>query len=504
MPSASKWARGVEGQRKGDLGNGRFLNPIVAGDHPDPTILKDGADYYMTFSSFTARPGLVIWHSRDLVNWAPLGPVLPDPAGSVLACDLVKHAGRYYIYMPSGGIHVIYADNIRGPWSKPIPLNVGGIDPGHIVGEDGKRYLFLSAGNRVALTDDGLATAGMVEKVYDGWKYPTDWVVEGFSLESPKLMRRGDYFYLVCAEGGTYGPPTSHMATVARSKSIHGPWENSPHNPLVHTYSATEPWWSRGHGTLVEGPTGDWWLVYHAYENGFRTLGRQVLLEPITWTPDGWPKALGGDAGKPMLKPRGGQAGPHGFPLSDDFTENRLGLQWAFAAPEPSENMRAKYASGTLTITGKGTSPTNCSPLSCIVGDQAYEVSVEIELDPAAPGSIGGLLLLSNPNLYLGTAHDGARLLIYRSGQPGRGNGAGRGGQPVAPTVRRIFLKIQNDRHIVSFYNSPDGMNWARQDIGIEASSYTRNGGGGESLRVALFAAGPGEIKFRQFRYRAL
>lgn len=70
--------------------------------------------------------------------------------------------------------------------------------------------------------------------------------------------------------------------------------------------------------------------------------------------------------------------------------------------------------------------------------------------------------------------------------------------------MRRIFLKIQNDRHIVSFYNSPDGMNWARQDIGIEASSYTRNGGGGESLRVALFAAGPGEIKFRQFRYRAL
>src|SRR5690349_3422078 len=64
-------AYGIEGQRKADLGTGTFVNPIVPGDHPDPTILKDGDDYYMTFSSFLSYPGAVIWHSRDLVNWAP-------------------------------------------------------------------------------------------------------------------------------------------------------------------------------------------------------------------------------------------------------------------------------------------------------------------------------------------------------------------------------------------------------------------------------------------------
>ena len=69
-----RWGVGAEGQRKADLGNGFFQNPIVAGDHPDPTILKDGDDYYMTFSSFLSYPGLVIWHSTDLVNWAPIGP----------------------------------------------------------------------------------------------------------------------------------------------------------------------------------------------------------------------------------------------------------------------------------------------------------------------------------------------------------------------------------------------------------------------------------------------
>src|SRR6476620_8900755 len=103
--AAGAWRRGIEGQRQADRGDGTFLNPIVAGDHPDPTILKDGGDYYMTFSSFEAYPGLVIWHSRDLVNWAPIGPALSDPLGSVIASDLVKHAGKYYIYIPSGGIH---------------------------------------------------------------------------------------------------------------------------------------------------------------------------------------------------------------------------------------------------------------------------------------------------------------------------------------------------------------------------------------------------------------
>jgi xylan 1,4-beta-xylosidase len=69
---------GVDGQRKADLGNGFFRNPIVAGDHPDPTILKDGDNYYMTFSSFYSYPALVIWHSTDLVNWSKIGPALHE------------------------------------------------------------------------------------------------------------------------------------------------------------------------------------------------------------------------------------------------------------------------------------------------------------------------------------------------------------------------------------------------------------------------------------------
>ena len=166
------WARGIENQRRAARGDGTFVNPIIPGDHPDPTVLADGGAYYATFSSFDAYPGLVLWRSTDLVNWSPLAPTLHENVGSVWAPELVKHDGRYFIYFHARteqrrSIYVIYAKGIAGPWSEPIDLNIPRIDPGHAVGEDGKRYLFLSGGDRVRLSDDGLSTAGPIEHVYD-------------------------------------------------------------------------------------------------------------------------------------------------------------------------------------------------------------------------------------------------------------------------------------------------------------------------------------------------
>ena len=74
-----------------------------------------------------------------------------------------------------------------GPWSDPIDMGIKGyIDPGHAVGEDGKRYLFLNGGARVQISDDGLRRDGPIEQVYGGWPIPDDWVVEAPALEGPK------------------------------------------------------------------------------------------------------------------------------------------------------------------------------------------------------------------------------------------------------------------------------------------------------------------------------
>ncbi|MEO8681719.1 MAG: family 43 glycosylhydrolase [Vicinamibacterales bacterium] len=498
LAASNTWARGVEGQRKADLGNGYYLNPILPGDHPDPSILKEGADYYMTFSSFDAYPGLVIWHSRDLVNWQPVGPALFKNVGAVWAPDLVKHKGRYFIYFPGVGPYrsnyVIWADNIRGPWSEPIDLKIGRIDPGHAIGPDGKRYLFLSGGYLAPLADDGLSVTGEVKKVYDGWQYPADWIVEGFAPEGPKVISKGDYYYMVLAEGGTAGPPTGHMIVAARSKSIEGPWENSPYNPIIRTQSASEHWWSKGHGTLVEAADGRWFIVYHGYENGFYNLGRQTLLEPIEWTADGWFRTATLDPAQPIAKPAG-EAVANGFAYSDDFSSNRMGLQWSFYKGTETDRERYRYENKSLVLKGRGKSPADSSPLWFVTGDQAYEIEVEIDADP---GATAGLLLFYNQRLYAGLGYSATNFIMHSYGLD-------RPQAKPAHIGRTLHLRLRNDRHIVTIDYSVDGQHWDRYDRGMEVSGYHHNVGYDFlSLRPALYAAGTGEVRFRNFKYRAL
>lgn len=495
--------RGFEGQRKADRGDGTFLNPILAGDWPDPSILKDGRDYYMTFSSFEAYPGLQVWRSRDLVNWRPLVAALTQNVGSVWAPELVKHGGRYFIYFAAKAPNrnrtwVVWADKIEGPWSAPVELGLPTyIDPGHAVdARTGERWLFLSGGDRVKLAPDGLSLAGEPEHVYDPWRgYPDDWEIESFSPEGPKVARRGDWYYLITAVGGTAGPPTGHMVIAARSKSLAGPWEDHPRNPLVRTESVAEKWWSRGHATLVEGPAGDWWAVYHGYENGFWTLGRQALLAPVTWTADDWFEIGGGDLSKPLPKPRGGEAVVHGRALSDDFRGDRYGLQWNFFAPGPDEAKRISRSDGVLTLQAAGTAPSSGAPLLTVVGDQAYEIECDIEIDPDATA---GLILFYDRQLYCGLGFDRERFVTHQYGIER--------GRPANPHGRRMKMRLRNNRHIVSFWTNGDGgKTWVKFDRGMEVSGYHHNVRGGfMMLKPGFYAAGQGAARFRDFRYRAL
>ena len=251
-----------------------------------------------------------------------------------------------------------------------------------------------------------------MKKVYDGWKYPADWIVEGFAQEGPKILRHGDYYYMVLAEGGTAGPPTGHMIVAARSRTIEGPWENSPYNPIVRTTNAADRWWSKGHGTLIDDRAGRWWMVYHAYENGFYTLGRQTLLEPIEWLPDGWFRTAGADPAMPIVKPAG-ENGTHGFPLSDDFSTSKMGVQWSFYNGDASDRDRYRYANGTLVLKAKGKGPADSSPLWFVNGDQSYEIEVDIDADPDATA---GLLLFYSRRLYAGLGFSSKNLIMHSYG----------------------------------------------------------------------------------------
>lgn len=422
----------------------RLKTVIFPGDYPDPTILRDGNDFYMTHSSFTYFPALLIWHSTDLLHWEPVTRAVEDGDYSIFAPDLCKVGDKYYIYYPTsrGENYVVTADRIEGPWSAPVKLDVGGIDPGHVVAEDGQRYLYTNNGFVTPLSPDGLSAAGKPRKVYDGWAFPQDWETEGMWLESPKLLRHGDWFYLVSAEGGTAGPPTSHMVVVARSKSALGPWENSPHNPLVHTYSADEAWWSKGHGTLIDDADGNWYIVYHAYRNGFHTLGRSTIVESVEWTRDGWPVLAEPDGAK---WEQGGLQGDYSY-LRD--TSNPL----LWSAWQPG------FAGGTLRM------------MTAV--DASYEVTASFRVPE---NGTAGLFLFYNEAAKIGLG----------------------GGEP------EYALRIRNERNVASTWKKLPGGEWEKVEDGIDVSGLHHNNYQGFfALRPAYLLGGGAELV--SFEYKPL
>lgn len=481
---------------RADLGNGTYRNPVLAGKYGDPSVVRVGTDYYLTHSG-GGTPGVLIWHSRDLVNWRPLAKALRQSMDDVWAPELIHHQGTFYLYLPlaerlpDGSRRysnvVCTASHPEGPWSDPVDLHVDGyIDPGHVVDRDGRRFLYFNNGYVVELAPDGLSTVGALKRVYAGWQYPDEWIVECMCLESPKLIERDGWFYLVSAQGGTSGPSTSHMIVVARSRNALGPWDNSPFNPMLRTKSRAERWWSQGHGTLIDDVDGNWWVMYHAYENGYRTLGRQTLLMPVEWTPDGWPRIQADHTSTDILpKPTGTDVG-HGMPLSDDFESATLGLQWKHCDGPKSSSVLHSGGS-ELHMAARGKDIQDAAWIGCSPVHHAYEVQVEVIVPE---GAEAGLLLNTQPrDLWAGAGlRDGLALTYWRS-------------QPHSSTLyqgHRIFFRIRNLYHDMALCYSADGSEWSKFDRGMEVSSSF------DRYYIGLYALGAGEVIFRQFRYHGL
>ncbi|MFB3777483.1 MAG: family 43 glycosylhydrolase [Bryobacteraceae bacterium] len=540
----------LERQPTADLGNGYYRNPVIVGPGSDNTVVRVGKDFY-AMAGGAGWPDQLIWHSRDLVNWRPVTRAFHSGyAGGLYASEITYHKGRYYIYTtqvddrrgPGGPLNhgqrslvavpfkdkndrtwdnvVLWADKPEGPWSDPIKLGVYGLfDPGHVVDQQGNRFLYFNKGMMIRLAPDGLSTVGDLSWPYKGWDYPKEWVVECKCTEAPKFAYRSGYYYLVVAEGGTAGPSTAHMAAVARSKSPEGPWENSPYNPLIRTKSQEEKWWRQGHGTLIDDIAGDWWFFYTGYENGWAHYGKQSLLLPVEWTTDGWPRIRQDTTPTSLIRKPAGENVGNGMPLSDDFSSPTLGIQWTYSPtvkpddlfrisdgklimkasgkipgstgyqPDPAallgEVMRMAYAP---TNSG-GAQPEGAAMLSVNPFNHSYEVEVEVQIPDTAEGG-----------LMLGAGRGGA------AGAGGAFAVAGlRKGEAVAYFGRmnnyakwaanRIFVRIRNEKQDISFHYSPDGKTWTQFENSTAVAG---------ARRVSLYAVGQGEVVFRDFRYRGL
>ena len=467
-----------------------YRNPILGGDHPDASPIRIGDDFYLTHSSFDYAPGLLIWHSRDLINWRPVAAALHRYYGAVWAPYLCEYQSRYYIYFPAdGSLRVVRADHPVGPWSEPVDLGINAIDPAHIA-ENGRRFLYMAGGLMAELTPDGLAVKTPPRKVLDAWPMPASMRIECTCLEAPKLLERNGYFYLNVAEGGTAGPGTSHSVISARSRHANGPWEFSPYNPVVHTASRDDRWLSLGHGRLVDTPDDRWFMTVHSYENGYRTLGRQLLLLPVEWTSDGWfriPPGVTADSAIPM--PVAGTSQQPFLDPSDDFSSPELGLQWGFW--HEFDAARFTTGSGALTLAAKGKSLAATSALTTPVGGHSYTVEIDIEV---SRGCEAGIMLFYNPEHAAGIllSPEGIGVRIANGYIPSR--------QEQGAT--RATLRIVNDRQELDFYYRLPGQSWKRTEESAEISGMNHNVlGGFLDVRPAVYACGSGKAAFRSFRY---
>jgi xylan 1,4-beta-xylosidase len=283
------------------------------------------------------------------------------------------------------------------------------------------------------------------------------------------------------------------MVIAARSKSIHGPWVDCPHNPLLRTESKEEPWWSRGHASFVEGPAGDWWMVYHAYENGFRTLGRQVLLEAVDWVDD-WPVVTKKDLAAALPSPRQGTPGLAGFPLSASFVPERLGVQWSLYGQRPA-SPRLQFRDGQALLAGAGSSVETSPPLAMLVGDRDYEVEASLETQ----GSVEAALLLyysSRGYCGLGVSDGSIRTHMYSQHHSW---------MTLPPVGSRVRIRLRNADQVATWWTQAEGGPWVKHPWQMEVSGLNHNVFGGfTALKVALLAIGDGTVVWSDFTYRGL
>lgn len=484
---------------KADLGNGTYLNPILDGDYADPAVCRFGEDYYLCVSTGPYKPGLSVFHSKDLVNWRFVCHPLRDFPYDVWAPDIFKLDGQFYIYFSARGTnYVIRSEKIEEGWSEAVDLKVGGIDPGHCVDENGNRYLFLSLNCIVPLAPDGLSVCGEPVQVLEPAPIPDEFDVTGCFAEAPNVFKKDGYYYLTYADGGSFGPATAHMIVSARAKNLCGPWEYSPYNPVVHTASRKEKWRTKGHGHFVEDTEGKWWVIYHAYENGYLTHGRKLLLSPVEFTEDGWFRVTA-PADQPTPKPAGASLADDSS-IAGDFTADVQNSGW-MGFKENDFSRYEKTASG-LRVRASGVRPGEAHPLTINTGDHSYEMTVHVRIEE---GCEAGLILLYDEGHFsaLSLSSDGLRL--YRMGHLLR-----KFPLDSAPdgdlNGDSCYIKMRNDDQYLTFFYSTDGQEYKKINYVFDIESQNTNAFGGflsqrPGIFAAVQAAGQGHAVFDGLTY---
>ncbi|SEN53206.1 alpha-N-arabinofuranosidase [Amphibacillus marinus] len=467
-----------------------FKNPILPGFYPDPSVCRVEDDYYLVTSTFEYYPGVPIFHSKDLVNWRQLGHVLDRPdqldldytpaSRGIYAPTIRYHQGLFYmittfVVSQTGERRNFYvtSSDPAGQWSDPIWLpDAPGIDPSLFFDDDGRVYY---TGNRMPpngpdyhkhneiwLQELDIQAGKLIGEKYSLWDGA---LKNAHAQESPHLYKRGEYYYLMIAEGGT---GFTHAVTIARSPSVKGPYEAAKINPiLTHRHLGKDyPITNVGHADLIETQIGEWWLVCLAsrpYGGPYRNLGRETFLTPVNWE-DNWPVV---NPGKGIIEME--TRFPHlpewrwqEQPNCDHFNSERLNAYWNFIRTPRGEFWSLSERQGFLRLKAKPVKLTEENN-PAFIGRRQQHISflaqTVMDFQPTQDDEAAGLALLQNHDYqfrfeYRQFAGEPFLQLIHRE--------AGEE-QVIAKTplsTKRLYLRVTANQQSYTFSYSVDDVNW--------------------------------------------
>ena len=410
-------------------------NPILPGFNPDPSICRVGDDYYIATSTFEWYPGVQVHHSRDLENWKLAARPLdreslldlrgvPDSCGVWAPCLSYDGTHFWLIYtvvrrfdgdFKDTHNYLTRATSINGPWEDPVYLNSSGFDPSLFHDADGRRWLLNMVWDH---RPDRSFFGGIVLQEYSerhrGLIGRRRMIFAGSDTgytEGPHLYRHGEYYYLLTAEGGTgYG----HAVTLARSRTLEGPYEVDPAHHMLTARDHTEhPLQRAGHADIVETADGRFFMAHLCSRPlpGTRRspMGRETALQQIELDAAGWFRLTGG--GMLPAETVGEHVAVPAASEHHDFSTGKLPdcFQW-LRTPYPESWLLFNDRQGWLTLVGRE-SLGSWFEQALVARRQtawAFEASTLVDFEPDDFQQAAGLVCYYNAHKYhyLYVSHD--------------------------------------------------------------------------------------------------
>ena len=373
-------------------------NPLIPGFNPDPSVVAVDGTFYVVTSTFEYLPGIPVYASTDLVDWRRIGNVVTRPeqgeledigTGLGVWAPTIRHRdGVFYVIVTIAGGRgcvVFTAERPEGPWSDGVVLDgIEGIDPDLNWDDDGTAVVTYSGlvmkgpelgkHGGIRQVDVDLADGRLLSETRDLWsgtglKFP----------EAPHLYRRGDFWYLMIAEGGT---ERGHGVSMARADDPRGPFTPGPNNPFLSARSTNRPIQNTGHGDLVELPDGRTMMVLlgvrpRGATQAFSALGRETFATDVRWE-DGWPVA-------DPVELRPGQRRTEEDLRFDAALDNG----WLALRRTPESVVDLDENPGRLTLHGEGTDLT--SPRAVFLGRRQLNQTATASTTVDARAGTGGL-----------------------------------------------------------------------------------------------------------------